>query len=433
MKIVMFSPAHKLSAIGGVACEVTRALLSNGHRVTVIRTEEKALHDKPTHDFSANLIPWDDYEQIIALSSQADACVYLIGDNYGLHRGCLEWLPRLPGIVCLHDKFLGNLFRTWALHHLRQADEILRSWYGDRVAKGYFEWPNSQASLLKAANLAPMTEWICAMACGVVTHSTNGIHRILGSCPGPVHVIPLSLTKKIDSTIEPKRIDSADGKFHLLTVGYVNPNKRVPIVIQAIGNSALLRERTIYRLVGKIEQRIARQLSELAKNLSVNLMISGEIDDMALDLALKEADAISCLRWPALETGSGSCVEALLYGKPCMVTDTGFYHEIPDCYVKKIDPLKEIESIQKTLEELCENGELRYALGTKAQRWARSTYTPENYAQELIGIILSSNKAKPFISAVTFFTDIMNGWGASENLINLDDTIAPLRLFEWNQ
>ena len=121
-----------------------------------------------------------------------------------------------------------------------------------------------------------------------------------------------------------------DERFRVLTIGHVNTNKRAEAVIRAIGASSVLRERTVYRLVGAIRPEIADKLARLARETGVNITISGEVDDESMVDAIRQADVVSCLRWPALEAASASTIEALLYGKSTIVTDTGFYSEIPD-------------------------------------------------------------------------------------------------------
>lgn len=429
MNIVLFTPAVKTSAIGRMACLVTRELLAQGHEVSVVRTEDEVFLDKPKHDFGVELIPWNDSDQIVSLANQADALVYQVGDNYPFHRGCLEWLPRLPGIVCLHDFFLGHLFYGWSQERRQEADAILRAWYGDEVARRFFSYPDSEAFIEGTRNTSPMTQWMCSMAHGVITHSSWGIDRVLKACPGPVYVAPLAYDAP-ENIFKNSGTHSSDGgrQFRILTIGHVNPNKRVESVIRAIANSALLRQRSTYRLVGQIRPETIHELSVLARNSGVNLVISGEVDDAALAHAVEQADVISCLRWPSLEAASASAIEAMLYGKPTVVTDTGFYRELPDECVKKIDPNNEIDSLQSTLEQLFKDLELRHTLGIQGQQWAKSTFTPENYARKLIDIADSVNKAKPMIAAANYFVDVMNRWGATTNVINLESTMAPLHL-----
>src|SRR3712207_9006373 len=43
--------------------------------------------------------------------------------------GGVRWLADFPGLVCLHDFFLGHLFYGWAQTDRPQAEAILQCWY----------------------------------------------------------------------------------------------------------------------------------------------------------------------------------------------------------------------------------------------------------------------------------------------------------------
>lgn len=432
MRLVIFTPAIKTSAIGRSTSLVTHALTKSGHEVVVVRSEDASLMQAETHDFGIELVPWTESERIADLVCKADAVVYQIGDNYAYHRGCLEWLTRAPGVICLHDFFLGNLFCGWAQNHKPDALATLRAWYGDEIADAFFGYKSSEEFIHATKGTAPMTEWICSMAYGVITHSSWGIQRVLDSCPGPVQLVPLAYDAPASATVLKGSIkrESSNAEFNVLTVGHVNPNKRAESVVRAIGNSVALREFTTYRLVGKISPVTAKHLSALAQSLQVNLVISGEADSDTLLQAIGQAHVICCLRWPSLEAASASAIEAMLYGKPVIVTDTGFYSELPNGCVRKIHAQCEISDLQQALEHLCENEGERLALGAKAAEWAGATFSAENYANRLIDASLSAQRAAPMLKATQSLSGLLRQWEASAGLMTLSDITEPLRLFD---
>lgn len=424
MKLIIFTPAVKISAIGRMTSLVTRALVAAGHDVTVIRAESPTLFGSETHDFNAPLISWNDHTTIMELAGQADSVVYQIGNSLEMHQGCLEWMSKLAGVVCLHDFYLGHLFYEWAQTHRDQAHAIIRAWYGEETQVRFFNHSNGEDFLQHSRDAAPMTEWICSWARGVITHSSWAIDRVLQSCPGPVYVVPLAY----DAPQPLATPDTGDhGSFRILTVGHVNPNKRINSVVQAVASSALLRERVVYDLVGRIQPETKAELTTLADKHGVNLVMSGEVDDRTLAQAVSRADVISCLRWPSLEAASASAIESMLYGKPIIVTDTGFYSEIPDNYVIKIDHDNEVASIRTALELLFNDEALRVRLGTKAQEWAKDTFCPKKYAEKLLEVTILTRKTGPFVSMADHITDLLKSWGASEDLLQLKCTTIPLQ------
>ena len=223
-----------------------------------------------------------------------------------------------------------------------------------------------------------MTEWICAMARGVIIHSGFGVDRVLASCPGPVYQVPLPFECPPLPAGRPEARPAGEDRFRVLTVGHVNPNKRAESVIRAIGSSETLRETTVYRLVGKVTPARRVHLADLAEASGVMLEISGEVDDAGLEDAFAEADVACCMRWPSLEGASASTIEAMLRGKPSIVTNTAFYSELPDACVIKIDPENEIAACRTALEKLHGDHAERRRLGEAARAWAGQVFSPAN-------------------------------------------------------
>lgn len=431
MRLVIFTPAIKTSAIGRSISLVIHALKKSGHLVAVVRGEDVSLLQAETHDFGVELVPWTKSVQVAELVRHADSLIYTIGDNYTYHRGCLEWLTRAPGLVCLHDFFLGNLFYGWAQDHMAEALTTLRAWYGDQQATAYFGHSATEKFIEVTKDVAPMTEWIGSMAYGVITHSSWGIQRVLDSCAGPVRIVPLAYDAPASALVGKGLIKRASMVgFNVLTIGHVNPNKRAESVIRAIGNSALLRGNATYRLVGLIQPDMSARLASLAESLRVNLVMSGEVCSDTLSHSIGEADVICCLRWPSLEAASASAIEAMLYGKPVVVTDTGFYSELPDTCVRKIQIQNEIPDLQQALEHLCQNEGERLALGAKAAEWAAANFSAENYANQLIYASLAVQRAVPMLKATQSLAGTLWRWEASPGLMTLNDITEPLRLFD---
>ena len=429
MKFLIFTPAIQTSAIGRMTSLVTHALLSQKHEVVIVRTEMAGHLNTETHDFGCKIISWVDTAEVEANIIRADACIHQIGDNYQFHQGSVEWLTRHSGIVCLHDFFLGNLFWGWAHNNIEQARKVLKIYYSKEASERFFNVNSSEEFIELTKDQWPMTEWICSMASGTVTHSKWGCDRVIKSCPGPVRVVPLAYNSPGLALAGSKQKPLPTTKLKLLTIGHVNPNKRVESCIKAIGGNPTLRETVSYRLVGAIQPEMKVKILELAQSHDVEVEISGEVDDNTLALAIIDADVISCLRWPSLEAASASAIEAMLYGKTTIVTNTGFYKELPEQYVLKINHDKEIEELEATLLSLHANPGLLDVKGQQAQEWAKSTFTAENYAHQLVDMSSACIRTNSTLKAVSYYAGILHGWGADTNLLQNNESLAPLAIF----
>jgi len=430
MRIVLFTPALKVSAIGRMACLVALELTRIGHAVTIVRSEDECflLAKDETHAFGGvELVAWNDHQAVERRLASADAVVYQMGNHFPFHRGCLEWLPQYPGLVCLHDFYLGDLFYGWAQSRRHEAEEVLNQCYGENAARDFFTASGRISFLDETRDTSPMTEWLCAMATGVITHSAWGIDRVKASCPGPVYVVPLAYDAGQGVSARDERRE-VDDSIHVLTVGHVNPNKRTSSIIRAIASSGVLKDRVAYHIVGSIQDDVLQELEALAGGLGVNLRISGEVNSVDLDEAFRVADIVCCLRWPSLEAASASTIEALLHGKAVVVTDTGFYSELPDHCVLKIRPDDEISSLRLALEQLSLDEHLRRAMGERGRRWASKTFTAQIYAEQVVVASRAVAQARPILDAIGYFRRLISMWGGSG--VGVKEALPALKVFD---
>jgi glycosyltransferase involved in cell wall biosynthesis len=222
----------------------------------------------------------------------------------------------------------------------------------------------------------------------------------------------------------------ASPKVRILTIGHINTNKRVASVIHAIGSEARLRDSVHYQLVGQIEDSTAAELTDLARDTGVDLTISGVVSDEDLTVALEGADVICSLRWPTLESASASAIESMLWGKPTVVTGSGFCSEIPDECVAKVDPLSETSDLVRILLDLATDPKLRKQLGARASAWAKTTFSADRYAAGLEEMAKSVLRIAPAAHALTGLAEILENWQLSLSDDITERIVGPLRLFE---
>ena len=408
MKWLMFSPVVRRSAIGRMSVLVTEALIAGGHEVKIVRTEIDPTGDD--HDFGVPVISWTDSKEVEAAARDSDFNLYQVGDNFPFHAGAIHWLPKLPGALCLHDFFVGSLFREWCEYHGVEPDDIVEEWYGKDVVGPYRAVLKLVNYVDRTAATVPMTEWLCSQATSVVTHSSWGIDRVLRSCAGPVRTTALPYRSAVSATrVRAPGLET----LRLLTVGHVNQNKRIDTVIRSIGSSAHLRDCITYSVLGQVQPDVQLELIRLARAQGVRLAIPGVVDDQALANALAEADVVVALRWPCLEAASASVIESLLAGKPTIVTRAAFYDELPDDCVWKVEPGAEAEGVRDALEHLLSDPAARLQLGRRAQAFALATYTADHYVETLEALATDLYAMAPLMQTVDELLETMRRWGPS--------------------
>lgn len=430
MRLVIFAPAHPASAIGRASRLVNRSLVDQGHDVVSVATELPSLADGADSGDASKTVHWTNNNAVAAAIAGSDAVVFHIGDNHEFHAGAIEWLKRSGGLVCLHDFYLGNLFHQWANGRREEANRILERLYGQAVAHDFFGHGTIDEFIAATHEASPMTEWICEMASGVITHSEWGAPRVLASCGGPVAILPLAYEAPQGSTRSAATPRPDGARLQLLTLGNANSNKRIDSVLRAIGSRPELRERLAYRLVGAIEPTVAKVYQALADELGVTLTVSGQVSASELARALHDADIVSCLRWPTLEAASASAIEAMLLGKPTVVTDVGFYAELPDEAVIKVDPNDEIEQLATALLALSSDRTLRERVGAAAAAWAGATFRADKYAAGVVEAAREILRAGPAATAIARASDTLERWGCAGDPLVVDALVAPLDVFE---
>jgi glycosyltransferase involved in cell wall biosynthesis len=94
------------------------------------------------------------------------------------------------------------------------------------------------------------------------------------------------------------------------------------------------------------------------------------------------------LRSPTLGETSGSAIHALAAGTPLVVSDVGWFRELPDSVAAKVAPDEwEIEHLAAVLELLASDKGLRRSMGQAGRSYARRELdlerTADGYASAL--------------------------------------------------
>jgi glycosyltransferase involved in cell wall biosynthesis len=98
------------------------------------------------------------------------------------------------------------------------------------------------------------------------------------------------------------------------------------------------------------------------------LIREGYVDERRFVALLAACDVCVNLRAPTMGETSGSAIRALSLGKPLVVSDVGWFSELPDEIAAKVSPdEREVETLAAVLEALCTQDDLRAAMGRAAR------------------------------------------------------------------
>lgn len=414
MRICWVTPFVLRSSIGRVSAAVTTALAARGHTVEILRCEDQNDPGEPLHPTALPVRHWRDVD-LAQLKTKFDVVIVNIGDNYPFHAGALTILDAAPCLGIFHDFYIYNLFSGW-LHHngldYRRHDAEIIATYGPEAEPHAVAVRSGQMlDMGEIADKLPMTEWLAHRCEAALAHARFYAPRLEAACPGPVDVTPLCCPDRETPPGPPE----ARERLTITTVGVMNPNKRVADVIRAMAGSDLLKA-CVYRLVGPISDEERARLRAIAAEVGFdNLVMDGAVDDATLDQRLAEADIICALRKPVLEGASGSACEGMLSGRPTVVARAGFYGELPEDLVFKVDGEIVVADIRAVLERLAGDAALRRKTGAAARAWALETLNAERYAQAVEALAQAQLTSRPLLAVGERIGHELRGFGLAED------------------
>lgn len=309
--------------------------------------------------------------------------VYHIGNN-PLHLPIYQRSLQEPGLVVLHDLSLVDLAKSLS-HQLEQPDlwkELMCRQYGEDIRGLVNRSENSVADHNEMVANFPLFQPFVAGALGIVVHSRYAMDAILrrGATVAPVRQLNLPALPGAEPVSD--REPSALLKF--VFCGHVGPNRRLAEFFEAWGGLDSPGQVSL-ELFGNIRNK--RQLLQYAEHYGIAdyLTLSGYVSDFELDQALQCADFAINLRWPTMGEASASQLRYWSAALPTLVSDVGWYGELPDQTVCKISIENECEDIRSLLQDaLASPGKYRRT-GQRGREYLCHNHSAEEYARGLVG------------------------------------------------
>jgi len=313
---------------------------------------------------------------------RGDVALYHVGNDPEAHGWIVDALRRRPGVVVLHE---------FVLHHLVSGLTLARgdsAGYLDALEQehglvgrllGYAVLDNRIPPLWETRpEDFPLAGGVLELATGLVVHSryVEGLARAAGF-ERPIWRIP-------HPAWEPPAVPAADvgGAPLVGCFGNLNASKRIPQLLDAFASLHRRRPAARLLLVGAVAPRfdLDRRLERL--QLGDSVQREAYVDGARLWALMAACDVCVNLRAPTMGETSGTAIRALSLGKPLVVSEVGWFAELPgEAAVKVPVDESETEMLEAALELLARSPETRAAMGSAARATALAEHDLERVAE----------------------------------------------------
>jgi glycosyltransferase involved in cell wall biosynthesis len=341
-------------------------------------------------DYSALLLP--------ALSARADVSVvrrgakrpprgtdvalYHVGNNPDAHGWIVDALRRTPGVVALHDFGLHHLVAGMTLGR-GQRDAYLdllereHGVVGRLLGHGVVEKRVPPLWESRALDF-PLASFVLEHATGLVVHSRYVRDRARGAgFEGPIAVVPHPAWPVPDVAAERVASGLVVGCF-----GVVNASKRIPELLRATAGLRRTREDVTLLLVGPTAPGfdLERRLQRLGLD-GRGVVREDWVDERRLWARMAGSDVVVNLRHPTMGETSGSVLRGLSLGKPLVVSDVGWFAELPNDVALKVPPDRDEVATLTAALELLARDDVRETMAANAAGLARREHGVEHVAE----------------------------------------------------
>ncbi len=301
---------------------------------------------------------------------RADVSLYHIGNDPDAHGWIARALAARPGVVVLHE---------FVLHHLVAGLTLAR---GD--ARGYLdamERGHGLAGRLLAYGVIdgripplwetrpeafPLAGDVLADATGLIVHSAFVEDRARAAgYGGPVWRIPHPAWPLPEITTA-----AVDGSPVIGCFGHLNESKRIPQLLAAFARLRASRPEARLLLVGALASRLA------GLEVPEGVVREDYVSEERLWSLMAACDVIVSLRSPTMGETSGTAIRALTLGRPLVVSDVGWFSELPDAAAIRVAvDEREIETLTAALERLASDEQERTRMGAAARSLAERDHS----------------------------------------------------------
>lgn len=318
--------------------------------------------------------------QYPAMRWQFEATLYHIGNNHH-HEAIYRLFCQYPGIAVMHDyflhPFLGARSQAKGGYSLYRR-ELGYTYSLEGVRLG---WDVEMGGQPIPHTVVPLNERVLDLSLGVIVHSEFAANLARG-LSRPVQAIPLFL-KPYPATSQRAQLPWPADTIVFATVGYLPLTKNAHPILRVFGRLRQSHPKTAYLFVGQTNDFEQDRLAAWTKEFGLEGWVHqvGYLPDLTDFLNwVATADVIMGLRYPTMGEASATVLRAFGLSRPVIVSDHGWYGELPNEICCKVPPGDE-DALLETMRRLADSPTLRQELGRAANHYAETVLAPAGIAR----------------------------------------------------
>lgn len=370
------------TGIADYSAELLPALAEH-YDIEVI-TDQTVISDPALVGFRQRTVAWFE-----ANARRYDRVLYQFG-NSSFHEHMFGLLAGIPGVVVLHDFYLGHIQRHRDFSGAVPGvwNHILYESHGYHALLERKDDANGEAAVLRF----PCNGLVIRNSTGVIVHSEYACQQAsawYGPRIGRRFVKIPHLRRSRDASVSASsanlRLEFGDNAFVVVAFGIVTRNKLAHRLIEAWGSSRLSRDpRCHLVLAGDVPDPVyADELQTLIAKVAANsrnVRVTGYLSADAYRDYLVVADLAVQLRQHSRGETSGAVLDCLASGVPVVVNAHGAAAELPRSVVEQLPDQFSNEHLAHMLERLRGDIGYRAQLRDAGLRHVSEDLSPERIA-----------------------------------------------------
>jgi glycosyltransferase involved in cell wall biosynthesis len=387
LKIAYFSPLPpQRTGIADYSAELLPHLAQEA-KITLFVSEASAVSPELQARF-----PMCEVIQFPHVCWQYDIALYQMGNSL-FHRDIYTMLKRYPGLTVLHD---------YVLHHFVACVTAGEGNFAAYVRELAYAMGRDGAArahaIQRGESPTPLFEWplnerVVDLSVGVLVHSDYVRRQLLAAHPlARVRKVnqPIPLPSRRDRSAVRNRLSLPGDAFIVITCGQVTPEKRLDLLLRAFARFHRHYANTLWLIVG--EPAVERgHWDEAVRSLGVQDAVQqvGYVEGLeTLYDYIAASDVCANLRFPTVGETSASVLRAMAIGCPVVVSDVGWYGELPDdCCSKLAHEGAEVETLAQILLELAGDPERCREIGECGRAYVAERCDPRTAARTYLDFI----------------------------------------------